>query len=77
MNQFADFANSLNQTPNYLVELQKRQHTMNSFSGQSSVSISGYEIPIRTVSESALPANVLFIGLKPIAAMELVVSTKE
>ena len=77
MNQFADFANSLNQTPNYLAELQKRLHTMNSSYGQSSVSISGFEIPIRRVSEGVLPAHVLFIGHEPIVVMELAVNTKE
>ena len=76
-NQLVDFASSLNQTPNYLEELQKRLHTMNSSSGQSTVNLLGYEIPIVRVSESVLPAQGLFIGPKAIAVTEYHVNTKE
>lgn len=77
MKQFADFAGNLSQTPNYMEELQKRLHTMNSSYGQSSVNLLGYEIQIQKVPDGVLPANVLFIGPRPIAVMELGVNIKE
>lgn len=48
----------------------------NSIYGQSSVNISGYEIPIRTVSEGVLPAGVLLIGDVEIVDMVFHASTK-
>ena len=77
MKNYVDFASNLSRTPNWLENLKKEKPMMKSISGQSSVNLLGYEIPIRTVPDDVLPAGALFIGNVQIVDTVFPGNTKE